>query len=125
MTMPKFPFDELVSAYETFKRVSDACAESGDYNAFADLFTEDCVYIEHVFGEMHGREAVRAWIVPLMQSYPNNQMTKYTHDWVYFNGGCRCPLQMRRVQRLRISAESSSSLCSPSHHPGRPYGYER
>jgi len=41
--------------------------------------------IEHVFGEMHGREAVRHWIVPLMQAYPNNQMVKYTHDWVYFD----------------------------------------
>src|SRR6185312_17185266 len=36
---------------------------------------------------MHGREAVRHWIVPLMKTYPNNQMVKYTHDWVYFNMG--------------------------------------
>ena len=61
---------ELARAYETFKRVSDKCAAAADYNAFADLFTEDCIYLEHVFGEMHGREAVRAWIVPLMQGLP-------------------------------------------------------
>ena len=76
---------ELERAYETFKRVSDECAAAADYNAFADLFTEDCIYVEHVFGEMHGREAVRAWIVPLMQGFPNDQMVAYTHDWVYFD----------------------------------------
>jgi len=83
--MPKFPLDELRAAYENFKAVSDTCASSADYNAFADLFTEDCTYIEHVFGEMHGREEVRNWIVPLMRNYPNDQMVRYTHDWVLFD----------------------------------------
>ena len=82
-TMAKYSTDELREAYEHFSRVSDECAASVDSNAFADLFTEDCSYIEHVFGEMHGREAVRASIVPLMKISPNDQMT-YTHDWVLF-----------------------------------------
>jgi hypothetical protein len=83
--VPKFPFDEIRQAYETFKTVSDRCATSADYNAFADLFTEDCIYVEHVYGEMRGREEVRAWIVPLMQTYPIDQMERYTHDWVFFD----------------------------------------
>jgi hypothetical protein len=82
--MPAFPLDELVAAYELFARVSDECAAADDYNAFADLFTEDCIYVEHAFGEMHGREAVRDWIVPLMGLQPNNEMS-YTHDWVLFD----------------------------------------
>ena len=83
--MPRFPSDELRQAYEHFVAVSDDCAATGDYNAFADLFTEDCTYVEHVFGEMHGRHEVRNWIVPLMKSYPNDQMVRYTHDWVLFD----------------------------------------
>lgn len=83
--MATLPLAEVRAAYEHFKQVSDECAATGDYNAFADLFTEDCTYVEHVFGEMHGREQVRAWIVPLMKSYPNDQMTRYTHDWVLFD----------------------------------------
>ena len=35
---------------------------------------------------MHGREAVRQWIVPLMKEPPNSLMT-YTHDWVLFDEG--------------------------------------
>ena len=40
-----------------------------DWNAWADLFTEDVVYDERVLGQMCGREAVRQWIVPLMEQY--------------------------------------------------------
>ena len=83
--MPKFPLDEIRDAYETFKAVSDRCAATADYNAFADLFTEDCLYVEHAFGEIRGREEVRKWIVPLMKSYPIDQMERYTHDWVLFD----------------------------------------
>jgi uncharacterized protein (TIGR02246 family) len=82
--VPRFPLDELREAFEHFARVSDECAAARDYNAFADLFTDDCTYVEHVFGEMHGREAVRAWIVPLMKESPNDLMT-YSHDWVVFD----------------------------------------
>ena len=51
--MGSFSLQELQNQYENFKRISDRCAQTADYNAFADLFTDDCVYIEHVFGEMH------------------------------------------------------------------------
>ena len=99
--MAKHSIDELRRHTSTFLAVSDEYAASRDYNAFADLFTEDSTYIEHVFGEMHGRDAVRQWIVPLMKKYPNDQMT-YTHDWVLFdeeNGrvisarGRTCPIR--------------------------------
>ncbi len=83
--MPRFSLEEMRDAYENFKRVSDACAASGDYNAFADLFTDDCLYIEHAFGEMRGRDAVRKWIVPLMRDPINAEMVKYTHDWFYLD----------------------------------------
>ncbi len=82
--MARHTTDELREAFEHFARVSDECAAAADYNAFADLFTEDCTYVEHVFGEMRGRETVREWIVPLMNQYPNDQMT-YTHDWSLFD----------------------------------------
>jgi hypothetical protein len=83
--VPRYPIAELRQAYEHFKEVSDQCAATADYNAFADLFTEPCTYIEHAFGEMHSREEVRNWIVPLMRDPINAEMVRYTHDWVYFD----------------------------------------
>jgi hypothetical protein len=37
-----------------------------DWAAWPDRLTEDVEYIEHFYGEMRGREAVRTWIVGLM-----------------------------------------------------------
>ena len=40
-----------------------------DWDAWADLFTEDCYYFEHFFGTMRGRETVRTWIKPIMERF--------------------------------------------------------
>ena len=58
---------ELDDAFRTYWRTG-ACGE--DWDAWADLFTEDCTYFEHVYGTMRGRETVRAWIKPVMARYP-------------------------------------------------------
>jgi len=41
-----------------------------DWTAWADLFTDDCHYLEHFWGELHGRDEVRAWIDPVMKGVP-------------------------------------------------------
>ena len=61
-----FSRDELEQAFRTYWRTG---AVGEDWNAWADLFTEDCLYVEHMYGTMHGREAVRRWIVPIMEKY--------------------------------------------------------
>jgi ketosteroid isomerase-like protein len=73
---------EIEQAYEDYKsKVRDITA-SGDWSAFADLFTEDAVYIEHLFGRFEGREAIRAWITKTMSRFPGNLMTGFPHEWV-------------------------------------------
>ena len=56
--MPACSLEELQDAFEVFCRVGNDCAEVDDYNGFADLFTEDCLYVEHFYGTMRGREEV-------------------------------------------------------------------
>ena len=58
---------EIEEAFRTYWRTG---AVGEDWDAWADLFTEDCEYVEHFFGIMHGRETVRAWIKPIMAQYP-------------------------------------------------------
>lgn len=73
--MGKYPKDELEDAFRKYWRTG-AVGESWD--AWADLFSEDCVYLEHMYGEMRGRETVRTWIKPIMEKY-GELYTKY--DW--------------------------------------------
>src|SRR5947209_20583435 len=100
--MPGCSLEELKEAFGVFCRVGNECAERDDYNAFADLFTEDCLYVEHFYGTMHGREEVRKWIVPLMREYPMTEMVRYKigrapcreRRWIGGGGGAEVKRQV-------------------------------
>lgn len=64
--MAQFDRDELEEAFRTYWQTG---AVGEDWDAWADLFTEDAAYVEHVLGNLAGREAIRAWIKPTMAQY--------------------------------------------------------
>src|SRR6185295_18523875 len=64
--MVSFDRDELEQA---FRRYWQTGAVGERWDAWADLFTEDADYVEHVLGNLKGREAIRAWIKPIMAQY--------------------------------------------------------
>jgi hypothetical protein len=41
-----------------------------DWTSWADLFTDDCRYVEHFWGVLNGRDEVRRWIDPVMLGVP-------------------------------------------------------
>jgi hypothetical protein len=79
--MGAFPREELVAAHEKYKEVARLCAESGDWRPWAELFTEDARYVEHLFGTFEGREAIYDWIQRTMSEWPNSEMNAFPHDW--------------------------------------------
>jgi hypothetical protein len=64
--MGKFSAGELEEAFQHYWRTG---AVDEDWEGFANNFTEDVVYVEHVLGTLRGREAVRKWITPIMEEY--------------------------------------------------------
>jgi hypothetical protein len=64
--MGKFSREELERAFRHYWQTG---AVNEDWQGFADNFSEDVVYQEHILGTRHGREAVRAWIVPIMEEH--------------------------------------------------------
>jgi len=76
--MPAFSKAELQAALAHYTTVVEGCSASGDWAPFGDLFTEDVHYIEHAYGEMHGRETVRAWIQEVMAPFPH---MRFPSDW--------------------------------------------
>ena len=58
--------NEVEEAFLEYWRLG---AVGEDWPAWADLFTEDATYIEHVLGTMHGRDEIRQWIVKTMDDY--------------------------------------------------------
>jgi hypothetical protein len=73
--------DELDQAHAKFMETANRCAESGDWHDWANLFTEDARYIEHTFGEFHGRQGIFDWISDIMAQWPNKAMTSFPHSW--------------------------------------------
>lgn len=55
--------DEVLAA---FKAIWTTGSTNEDWAAWPDHLTEDVQYVERVFGEMRGRDAVREWITGLM-----------------------------------------------------------
>jgi ketosteroid isomerase-like protein len=75
----KFDRSEVEAAYQNFVRVGD----SGDWNAWADLHSEDGVWLEHHLGRFEGREAIRKAILEVMKPVP---MMVFPVEWHVIEG---------------------------------------
>ena len=64
--MTTYDLDEVEQGFRAYWQ---AGAVNEDWDAWVELFIDDVIYIEHVLGNKHGREAVRAWIKPIMAEF--------------------------------------------------------
>ena len=80
--MGRWTRQEIEEALDCYQKTALEAGTSGDWNAWADLFTEDATYIEHLYGTFGGREAIRKWISSTMAEWPNHQMQYFPHEWV-------------------------------------------
>jgi hypothetical protein len=74
-----FPRDEVEAAYREFVAAGDAA----DWNRWADLHTEDCVWEEHHYGTIVGREKIRETITSVMSMVP---MMSFPVGWHMIDG---------------------------------------
>ena len=79
--MGRFSRAEIEEAFQNYRNTALAAGTSGNWDPWADLFTEDATYIEHLFGELGGREAIRNWIKKTMATPPNDQMKYFPVEW--------------------------------------------
>jgi hypothetical protein len=79
--MPTWRRSELERAFAHYQVTAQIAADAGDWNRWADLFTEDAEYIEHLYGTMHGRKEIRDWITKTMSTYPGNAMVAFPIEW--------------------------------------------
>jgi hypothetical protein len=80
--MAQFTKVELENAFKHYRAVKDECSRSGDWHPFALLFTKDCYYVEHAYGEFRGRNQVERYIVDVMAPFPT--MT-FVEDWIVYD----------------------------------------
>jgi ketosteroid isomerase-like protein len=71
---------EVEAAWQHFVAAGDA----GDWSAWADLHSEDGVWVEHHLGTFVGREAIRKAILEVMAPVP---MMTFPVEWHVIQGG--------------------------------------
>ena len=73
--------EELQEAHDGFIAAAAEAGRTGDWSIWADRFTEDAEYHEHLYGKFHGRDEILAWISKTMGEWPNTEMTQFPHNW--------------------------------------------
>jgi len=76
-----FDRDEMEAAFTHFQQAAETAGRTGDWRPWVECFTPDAHYIEHLYGTFDGREAILAWITPVMTTWPFNQMQLFPWDW--------------------------------------------
>ena len=79
--MGRFTRDEIEAMIAKYKRVAREAGRTGEWDAWAELFTEDAMYIDHGMGTFGGREAIRTWISRTMSQFPASEMRFYPWEW--------------------------------------------
>ena len=79
--MGRWPRQELEEAFDRYQAAARHGGTTGDWDPWADMFTEDATYVEHLYGEMGGREAIRRWIHRTMSTYPGSEMPHFPIEW--------------------------------------------
>ena len=75
-----FPREEVEAAFQEFRRRGE---EAHDWEAWADMFTEDALYEEHYLGTFHGREQIRDFITSTMKDYTGSS---FWLEWYFIDG---------------------------------------
>jgi hypothetical protein len=79
--MGKWSRAELEEAFENYQRLALDAGTSGSWDAWSEQFTEDATYIEHHYGTLGGREAIRKWISETMSAPINCEMKYFPIEW--------------------------------------------
>jgi len=77
----RFSRREIEDAFAGYQRRAAHAGATGDWSQWADQFTDDAVYIEHHYGEMRGRDAIRGWVTATMAAPVNRDMKEFPIRW--------------------------------------------
>jgi len=123
--MARWTRDEIEKAFENYQAVALEAGLSGDWNAWADQFTLDATYNEHLFGVMGGREAIRKWICRTMAQNPD--MKYFPIEWYIIDdqrGWVSCQVWNRMVDPGDGSLHQAYNFTLLKYAGGGQWSYE-
>jgi len=79
--MGRWSREELESAFDNYRAMGKKAGTTGDWTVWADLFTEDATYVEHMGGVFGGRDALLRLMGDAMSKSPMNEMRYFPVEW--------------------------------------------
>jgi predicted SnoaL-like aldol condensation-catalyzing enzyme len=67
---PVYPREEVQAEFDRYRRRAALAVETGDWDQWADQFTDDAHYREHHYGYFTSGAQIREWIKSVMQPFP-------------------------------------------------------
>ncbi|MCD9625211.1 nuclear transport factor 2 family protein [Rhabdothermincola salaria] len=104
---PAFPRDEIEAEFAKYRERGSIAVATGDWNQWADQFTDDAEYREHHYGYFKGQQEIRDWINGVMQPFPTMEF----------------PVSYFTVDGNRVSALIPNILPAPEGDDGY-YGFD-
>ena len=67
---PAHPRSEVDAEFAKYRERAALAVATGDWDQWADQFTDDARYYEHHYGKFRGQTEIREWIKGVMQPFP-------------------------------------------------------
>jgi hypothetical protein len=87
--MSTFSRAEMEREFEAYQERGRLAGETGDWNQWADQFTDDAKYVEHHYGRFENQTEIRDWINGVMQPFPSME---FPIAWKSIEGNRVCTL---------------------------------
>jgi len=104
---PEFPRDEIEREFAEYRKRGEIAVATGDWDQWADQFTDDANYREHHFGYFSSQDEIRTWIKSVMQPFPTMTF----------------PVKWSTIDGNRVNAVIANVLPAPEGDDGY-YGFD-
>jgi hypothetical protein len=72
---------EIQAAFDLYVEAAAEAGRTGDWRPWVERFTPDVHYVEHLYGDFHGRQPLLEWITKTMSAWPFTHMQLFPWDW--------------------------------------------
>ncbi len=104
---PAFPRAEIEAEFQKYRERGSIAVATGNWDQWADQFTDDAHYREHHYGYFTSGTEIRAWIKSVMQPFPTMEF----------------PVSWQLIDGNRVSALIPNVLPPPAGDDGY-YGFD-
>ncbi len=98
---------EIEREFQAYRGRGARAVATGDWDQWADQFTDDARYLEHHYGRFSGQDAIRGWITGVMKPFPTMEF----------------PLRVALIEGNRVCAVIPNVLPDPTGGDGY-YGFD-